>query len=395
MLRVAYLFERFPSFGQTFCYREVAELMRQGAEVTIYSIRRPTGEPAQDWDPALVARVQYLPDEKEIVAEVEGVIRAGQLPAEAIRALKEWGRQSDFLRLYQGAYVGLRLQAAGIDRVHAHFAGMAARTAYWIREFFGIAYSLTAHANDIFAPRPFVVSLSKLLDRAAAIVTVSDFAVAELQTRFPVDAQKIHRVYNGVEVARFRSVDVAASIPLLVSVGRLIAKKGFGDLIAACEILRSRGCRFRCEIIGEGPLLAELSAQIAEAQLKDAVVLMGPRSQSQIAERFASANVFVLPCTTEADGGMDNLPTVIMEAMASSLPVVSTRLAGIPEMVEPEVTGTLVGPNNPAAVADACAALMADPAEARRLGARGREVAQKKFSIETNVHLLADILRRS
>ena len=395
MPRVAYLFERFPSFGQTFCYREVAELMRQGAEVTIYSIRRPTGEPAQDWDPTILSQVKYLPEEREIVAEMDRAVRAGELPAAALRALKDWGRQSDFLRLYQGAYVGSRLEAAGIKRVHAHFAGMAARTTYWIREFFGIAYSLTAHANDIFAPRPFVVSLEKLLDRANAIVTVSDFAVAELRARFPADAEKIHRVYNGVEIGRFRPASFSGKIPALLSVGRLIEKKGFSDLIAACAILRNRGYNFRCEIIGEGPLLGELSAQIAQAQLEDAVVLPGPLSQAQIAERLAAAHVFVLPCRVDHDGGMDNLPTVIMEAMASGLPVVSTRLAGIPEMVESGATGTLVAPNDPAALAEACADFMVDSAKARRLGTRGREVAQEKFSIETNVRLLTNVLGRS
>ncbi len=162
MRRVAYLFERFPSFGQTFCYREVAEMVRQGVEVSIFSIRKPKGEPAQDWDPAIIERVHYLPEEADLLAQVQRSMRAGDLPAEVVRAITDWGRQPDFLRLYQAAYIGLRLRTAEISRVHAHFAGMAARTAYWIREFFGISFSVTAHANDIFAPRDFVVSLEKI-----------------------------------------------------------------------------------------------------------------------------------------------------------------------------------------------------------------------------------------
>src|SRR3954469_9172543 len=105
MLRVAYLFERFPSFGQTFTYREVTELLRQGAELSIFSIRQPTGEPAEDWDPAIVTQVTYLPPEAELLKEVERAGRAGELPPDAVRMLKEWDRQSDFLRLYQAAYV--------------------------------------------------------------------------------------------------------------------------------------------------------------------------------------------------------------------------------------------------------------------------------------------------
>ncbi|MDQ6859530.1 MAG: glycosyltransferase, partial [Verrucomicrobiota bacterium] len=258
MLRVAYLFERFPSFGQTFCYREVAELIRQGAEVSIFSIRKPKNEPAQDWDPAVVRRVFYLPEEAELVKEVDQAIRRRELPDPAIRALKEWGRNADFLRLYDAAFVGLRLRNAGITRVHAHFAGMAARTAYWISRFFGIDFSVTAHANDIFAPREFIVTLDEIFDAAAAIVTVSDFSVRQLTEQFPRAAAKIQRVYNGIDPAAFRLADFASESPVIISVGRLIEKKGFADLIAACAGLKQRGVHFRSEIIGEGPLEPQL-----------------------------------------------------------------------------------------------------------------------------------------
>ena len=392
MLRIGYVFERFPSFGQTFCYREVVELQRQGAEVSVFSIRTPAGEPRQDWDEQVVRNVHYLPDEAKLVNEVNHAIRQRELPAEAASAIGEWGRQSDFLRLYQAAYVGSRLREAGITRVHAHFAGMAARTTYWIKQFFGIDYSLTAHANDIFAPRDFVVSLSKIVDSAAAVVTVSDFAASRLKEQFPENAAKIHRVYNGVNLRVVDPPQLSGDRPLIVSVGRLIEKKGFGDLISACALLKSYGLRFRCEIIGEGPLEAALSAQIRDAQLTDSVRLLGARTQGEIAQRFRAATVFVLACTTEADGGMDNLPTVIMEAMAAGLPVVSTPVAGVPEMVEPGASGELVPQRNLAALASAIERLLANPEAAARLGARGREVAAQKFSIEANVRRLAQVL---
>ena len=392
MLRIGYIFERFPSFGQTFCYREVVELKRQGAEVSVFSIRAPAGEPRQDWDEQVVRNVHYLTDEAELVKEVHRAIRQRDLPEKAVSAISKWDRQSDFLRLYQAAYVGSRLREAGITRVHAHFAGMAARTAYWIKRFFGIDYSLTAHANDIFAPRDFVVSLSKIVDSAAAVVTVSDFAAARLQEQFPENARKIHRVYNGVDLRAVDPPQFSGDPPLIVSVGRLIEKKGFGDLISASALLKSHGLRFRCEIIGEGPLEAMLSAHIRDLQLTDCVQLLGPRTQGEIAQRFRAATMFVLACTTEADGGMDNLPTVIMEAMAAGLPVISTPLAGVPEMVEHGASGELVPQRNPVALASAIERLLADPAAAARLGARGREVAAQKFSIEANVRRLAQVL---
>lgn len=388
MREVAYLFERFPSFGQTFCYREVAELERQGTRVHVFSIRRPIDEPVQDWDERLVARVQYLPEEKALVPEADRHLRGKAASPEVRGAVENWGRQSDFLRLYQAVHVGRQLEERGLRHVHAHFAGMAARTAYWIGEFFGIPFSFTAHANDIFAPRDFVVSLEKLIDKAGAVVTVSDFSVRLLQERFPRGAGKLHRVYNGVDLSLFSPPDFGGSEPAIVSVGRLIEKKGFGDLITACAFLRSRGVAFHCSIIGEGPLEEALRAQITADGLEQYVELTGPQTQAQIAERLAHATMFVLPCTREADGGMDNLPTVIMEAMAAGLPVISTPLAGIPEMIGPGVNGDLVPERDPAALGDAIQRLIADPELARRYGSRGREIARKKFSIETSAQQL-------
>jgi glycosyltransferase involved in cell wall biosynthesis len=388
MPETAYLFERFPSFGQTFCYREVAALERQELKVQVYSIRRPAGEPKQDWDEQLVRRVHYLPEESALVREVDQALRAGKVSQEARTAIEKWGRQSDFLRLYQAVYVGLRLQQRGLHHLHAHFAGMAARTAFWIKEFFGIPYSFTAHANDIFAPRDFVVSLAKLMESAAAIVTVSDYAAGLLKERYPESAARVHRIYNGVDLSRFHSPDFGSGIPAIISIGRLIEKKGFADLIEACRLLQPRGRGFSCEIIGEGPLEAALQAQIAQAGLQSIVKLVGPQTQSQIALRLANATIFVLPCTREEGGGMDNLPTVIIEAMAAGLPVISTPLAGVPEMVEHEGSGELVPEHDPKAICAAMERCIADPVRARRFGDRGREIAREKFSIEASAQAL-------
>ena len=382
MREVAYLFERFPSFGQTFCYREVAELERQGTKVHAYSIRRPVNEPEQNWDKQIVERVHYLPEEKALVAEVDGMLKKKALSTETRDAVQKWGRQSDFLRLYQAIYIGTRMQQKGLRHIHAHFAGMAARTAFWIRQFFGIPYSFTAHANDIFAPREFVVSLSKLMEDAAAIVTVSDYAAGDLKARFPESAAKVHRIYNGVELSRFHPPDPGSGTPAIISIGRFIEKKGFADLISACALLTSRRRGFVCEIIGEGPLEETLRGQIARQGVEGCVRLVGPQTQPEVAMRLAHATIFVLPCTREADGGMDNLPTVIMEAMAAGLPVISTPLGGIPEMVEPEVNGELVPERDPAAICAAMERLISDPERARRLGDRGRQIAREKFSIE-------------
>jgi len=390
---LAYLFERFPSFTQTFCYREIVELRRQGAFPAVFSIRRPVGEPAQDWDPEVVREVNYLPPDEELVREVDAARRKGSLPAKVVSEIAAWGRKTDFLRLYQAAFLGPKLQARGVRHVHAHFAGMAARTAWWIERFFGIGFSFTAHANDFFAPKPFEVSLGKLVEAARAVVTVSDFGVGFLREKFPAAAGKMHRVYNGIDLACFRPPDFFVAPPGIISIGRLIEKKGFADLIEACRLLRTRGIDFRCAIIGEGPLQSALVEQINRANLSNAVLLAGPLPQSEVIDQLASATVFALPCVAEKDGGMDNLPTVVMEAMAAALPVVSTPLGGVPEMVDDGVTGLLVPADEPAALAEGCARLLADRSLATSLGRAGRRRAQDLFSIERSVDSLRAIFR--
>src|SRR5919198_1753853 len=385
MTNFAYLFERFPSFGQTFCYREVAELYRQGMTPPIFSIRNPKDEPAQDWDTRIVKYVHYLPEEKELLDDVRRTSKKGTLTREVIAALDEWGRRTDFLRLYQAAYVGLRLQEAGISHVHAHFAGMAARTAFWIAKFFPITFSFTAHANDIFAPRNFEIGLDKLVQVARVIITETDYAEKFLRERFPERADRIHRIYNGLNLAEFGRASFSSDPPLIVAIGRLIAKKGFANLIRACALLIERGRSFRCEIFGEGPLEKELRTQIEKLDLQERIQLPGPKPQHALRAHLANASVFVLPSVPEAEGGMDNLPTVIMEAMATGLPVVSTKIGGIPEMVVHKETGFLVQTEDVVALAGAIEKVTNDRLLGERLGQAGYERAQKLFSIDKNV----------
>jgi glycosyltransferase involved in cell wall biosynthesis len=268
---------------------------------------------------------------------------------------------------------------------------MAARTVFWIRKFFGINYSLTVHANDIFVPPNFEIGLPEILSSASAIVAVSDFAANQLRGRFPENAGRVHRIYNGIDCDQFKRAQFERP-PLILSIGRLISKKGFDVLIDACALLRQRGHGFRCEIIGEGPLFEELRGRIHRQDLREHVNLAGPQTQSGIAARLSQATVFALPCRIDPDGAMDNLPTVIMEAMAARLPVVSTDVGGISEMVRDRETGLLVVQSDPAATADALSQLIGDVELAQSFGGKGRTRAEEIFSIEKNVHALREII---
>jgi colanic acid/amylovoran biosynthesis glycosyltransferase len=385
---LAYVFERFPKFSQTFCYREIAELFRQGIRPAIFSLRGPDFGPDATWDRAIIATVHQLPEGNAFARLADEAATSSPKPVR--KTLHEWRGKPDSLRLHQATYIGTHLQKLDVQHVHTHFAGMAARTAFWIKKFFGIDYSVTVHANDIFVPANFEIGLSEILSSASAVVAVSEFAANQLRQRFPENAARVHRIYNGIDPARFHPAEFEQP-PLILSIGRLISKKGFDVLIDACALLRQRGHGFRCEIIGEGPLAGELQARIHRRDLREHVRLAGPKTQAEIAGRLSKATVLALPCRIDPNGAMDNLPTVVMEAMASALPVVSTDIGGVSEMVRDGETGLLVAQNDAAATTDALSRLINDIELAQSFGRKGCERAKEIFSIEKNVRALRQI----
>ena len=343
----AYVFERFPSFTQTFCAREVLELQRQGTRLLLFSIRSTGEETLRHFPQELIEQVITLPPADVLTREVEAMKERRELPQSMVLTLREWSGRPDKARIYEAAWIGQKLRAAGVRHVHTHFAGLAARTAWWIRQFYGLSYSFTGHANDLFCPDEATgLKLPRLIQDASAVIAVSDYTAAWLRENHPAAARRIHRVYNGLDldpITRATAGTPKLTPPLIFSVGRLIEKKGFDDLIRACALLRDQGLPFQCRITGDGPLQDALAFQIQTAGLSGQITLTGPLSQPDIIQQLGQATVFALPCVTEADGGRDVLPTVLMEAMAAALPCVSTTLAGVPEMVLPEKPHHQVG----------------------------------------------------
>lgn len=384
---LAYLFERFPKFSQTFCYRELAEMWRQGEHPAIFSLRAADMGAEAEWNEEIVRAVQYLPEGNRFARLADAA--GAELKPEARAVLRAWKGRPDSLRLHQAVYLGARLRRLGVQHLHTHFAGMAARTAYWVREFYGLPFSVTVHANDIFAPEKFKIGLRQIMNSARVVITVSDFAAGHLRESFP--GARIARVYNGIEVESFLPAR-AARPPLFLGVGRLIPKKGWDALIAACALLRKTEPAFRCEIIGDGPLQDRLQKQIEDLQLRDVVEFVGPQSQRTIRERLSAASMFILPARIDADGGMDNLPTVIMEAMAAGVPVISTSVGGIPEMIIDGQNGFLIPPDDPRATAAAMIRLLHDPELGQRMGQEGRARARAHFAIEKCVASLRALL---
>ena len=381
----AYLFERYPSFVQTFCYREVEEMRRRGMNPLVVSIRRPHDSP--DCAEISGGEVFYLPETAEIR-------RTARLPRRVRWTVPREKREKDANRLFEAIWLAPRLRERGVRHVHAHFGGVAARTAWWLRKLFGFTYSFTGHANDIFCATDFPVSNADLVRGARFVVTETDHARRWMEEKYPAERGRIFRVCNGIALDGFLPRAPASEVPRILSVGRDVEKKGFGDLIEACRLLRERGLSFVCEIVGGGPLEKKLQAQIDAVQLGGMVQLLGPHPQAEVRRLLARAQIFVLACVVEADGGSDNLPTVIMEAMAAGVPVISTRVAGVPEMIADGEDGLVAPPNDPASLAAAMEKLLRDPLLADRLAAGARQSAAEKFAIERTTRELQHLLIR-
>jgi colanic acid/amylovoran biosynthesis glycosyltransferase len=285
-------------------------------------------------------------------------------------------------RFYEAIHLGPRLEKEGITAIHAHFAGLAARTAWWIKRLFGIPYSFTGHANDIFVERPDQrLSLKQLIKDAEFVATETDFSTGYLQSKFPESANKIHRVYNGLNLDPFRMADPAAGSLEIISIGRLIPKKGFELLVNACNVLMSKGLQLNCRIVGSGPEHVPLRQLIDRLGLGKFIELTGPKAQPEIVDLLAQSNLFVFPAVEDGSGDRDNLPTVIIEAMASGLPVVATGLGGIGEIVTHQANGLIVPEGDVDALATAIG-FLAEHAELRKsYGQNGLAVVKEKFRV--------------
>lgn len=394
---MAVLLSRFPTVSETFVLREVEEMERQGQPVRLVPLLREdppvVHEEAEPW----VERALFTPflSGPILAANLRALARA---PVRWLSLLSELfvGTRSSPLFLLKtlalfpkAVHLGERLEAEGIRHLHAHFATHPATVAMVASSLFDLSFSFTAHAHDIQVNRELLEA--KLL-RARFARTISAFNREALLRRYPeVDPDVVRVVHVGVDPETYGAVDPEGrtrerereeGTPRLLSVAGLRPYKGLPVLVRACARLRERGVRFRCDVVGEGPMRGELEELIAGLGLEEAVRLRGAVPQGRVPDLLAGADLFVLPSVVQPDGQTEGIPVALMEAMAAGLPVVGSRLSGIPELVEDGVHGRLLVPGDPEALADAVEGLLADPERAAALGREGRRKVERDFSLE-------------
>lgn len=402
--RLAYLVMRFPAVTETFVLREMVELERQGMPIELYVVIRQDEEVVHPDAVSYLDRLHTQPylSRAVIAANLRWLARE---PRTYLRLWREtfadlWGTWNFLARAVvlfpKAAAFAEDMERRGIAHVHAHFATHSAFMAYVIHGLTGITTSITAHAHDIFIRKAM---LCRKVAAARFVAVISEFN-RDWIARHCGDGvrAKIHTVRCGVFPERYkaRALPEAPREPgrpfQVLTVASLRDYKGIPVLIEACRLVRERIPGLRWELIGGGPDRVALERQIAAAGVGDVLTLAGPKPEDHVARRLETADAFVLTSVVMPDMRMEGIPVVLMEALASGLPTIATRISGIPELVIDGDTGWLVPDRDPRAVADALAGLYNDPTEAARRGARGREHVLAEFTVPGNVARLRALL---
>ena len=399
-MRLGYLYSRYPVLSQTFCDAEMLALERLGFELEIGSVYPPLTSLRHEHIACLRGPIHYAPPQEILKISEKNAKTNGNWPRDLVeRHERKYGPGVKAEQRARNAlYFADHFKRHGVDHVHVHFANRAAHTVMFLKEISGIPFSVTAHGQDFMKDLGNDDLLREICAAAEFVAAETDYSRDLLRQRCPDSAAKIHRVYNGMDLTRFPAPHYEISgnaAPRIISIGRLVAFKGFEYLIDACAELARRGLEFTCEIIGDGPLRGDLEARIRKLNLSDRVHLLGSLSQAVVLEKLRSADVFALASVTDIQGASDVFPTVIIEAMAAARPVLSTRLAGIPESIVHGETGLLVPPEDTMALAEALGRLIQDAKLRLHYGRAGRERIEQHFRIEQTVAALIELLQKT
>lgn len=393
--KLAYVVSLFPCWSETFIAEEIRALISLGFDVEIYSLRPASEREIHPLAAELVARTRYGSVWNIVSANLAWLFhKPGAYLTQLTKTLSIWpdGLRATAKTLASfliAASFAREMQRRGIERIHAHWATYPLTAVWTIRALTGLPYSFTTHAHDLFEPDSL---LARKIAETDFIVTISEYN-RTLLTRLFSPQRAIHVIHCGVDTEKFSpGAQYHWNQRKILSVGRLTAIKGFSTLIEACRLLRDRGIEFQCDIVGEGELRPLLQDQIARAHLENCVRLCGVAKQEEVRSKVRDSALFVLACEQTEAGQQDGIPVALMEAMSCSVPVVSTRVSGVPELIDDGRTGLLVPQKDAVALASAIQKVLMDRSCAEGLALAARERILEQFAIDSNARRLADLL---
>lgn len=398
-LKVAYFLGRFPYLTETFILREIILLRRLGLEVHIFSMFPPLPTPVHGQVAEVMPYVHYSPyilSGRLILAQLHFLLHSPYRYFHALfRAI--WQTYQEPLVLLRvlmifpkAVFFSKQTQELGIEHIHAHFVWVNGIGAGIAHDLTDITYSLHSHAFDLFTRDQ--ECLRRQLEIAGAIVTISEFHRQYIVSLCPhLLPENVKVVHLGLDPEEFTPAPIPAQngTVRIISVGSLIEKKGHEYLIEACAKLAQKGYSFQCFIVGMGPRQDALQVHIDEYGLHDCVFLLGGKTQEEIRELYRSSDLFVLACVISRTGDRDGMPYVLLEAMSMQIPVITTAVTGIPELVRDGENGLLVPQRDAPALEGAMERLIKDKTLCHRLGKQGRQTILADFDIRKTADQLA------
>ena len=397
---LAFLAPHLPSFSTTFVYEELLSIERMGIQVIPFSMfPAPTEIPGLE---SLSLRTRVLYRSGSVLSRMGAVLKAvaslpflgrGIIKASRWLAVDMIAVKFNWIDCWKllyhwltGARLGVALKRGRCTHLHVHFSSAPAQIAMYASAFANIPFTLVGHANDIFERG---LLLPQKANRAVKFLTISEFNVRYLIS-IGVDEAKLAIVRCGVSLPVGRSkVDFSDKPKYRIgSLGRLIDKKGMDDFLRAVALLANTSWDFEVSVAGDGPLRESLELLASALGIRSRVIFEGAIDHAKVAVWLGSLDAFVLACKTDANGDMDGIPVVLMEAMSQRVPVVSTHLSGIPELVIHDRTGLLAPPSNPIALADELRRLFSSAPLRARLADAALDHVRTEFGQQVNVDRL-------
>ncbi len=400
-MNVGYVVSRFPKTTETFIAREALGVSQRGHDVSVLALYREKDQIVQPeaagFLPGLTAAGDASPLQL-LASQTRWLFRSPRRWARMwARAVAGNIKSPQFLARALVISLGTpwtadQIADHGLEHLHAHWGTHSALFAYQLSILTGLPYSVTLHAHDLYIHQ---VMLGEKLGNAETVVTISEHNREMIKRLYPDVADKIEVVHCGVDVSTIapRSASPMNEPPRVAVVAGLREYKGHAYLIEAHKILQERGVDLKIDIVGDGPLREGLEAMVANSSVADKIVFHGARPVDEAIKIVSQADAFALPSVVLDNGRKDGIPVALMEAMALRVPVISTRVSGIPELVEHEVTGLLADERDAVGLADALERMLTDHDLRERLADAGRQRVVDQFDLRQTVNSMDRIIR--
>jgi glycosyltransferase involved in cell wall biosynthesis len=403
-VKIGYVLKRYPRYSETFVVNEILAHEATGLDIDIFALRPTCDSHFQNIIAKVRASVTYIrkpaqgrkSDSLNSLSPTPASYFWAELQEVALVISDFWsklgyGAGERASVVYQAAWLAREVRLRGITHLHAHFGSVATSVARLAAHFADVPYTFTAHAKDIFHDSVIPEDMTRKIRDSAGVITVSDYNRRYLQQVYGEVADSVKRIYNGLDLTQFTYADPKHRPPLILSVGRLVEKKGLPILIEACALLQQRGGDFQCQIVGTGELAGNLTAQIERLGLSEKVSLVGARPQNEVFKLMQQAAVFAAPYIIGKDGNRDGLPTVLLEAMALGTPCVGTDVTGIPELIRHQETGLIVAQHNVEVLAQALQKMLENSALRVKFATEARKLMESEFDIHHNAASLRQL----